>query len=64
MRGTRIGVVVNTGEGSKFEKGDLVRGSLGEYTRMVYFPPDLVLMLCGVDRACNDELDDASTRIS
>lgn len=35
MRATGLGVVVSAGEGSKFKKGDMVCGGLGEYTRTV-----------------------------
>ena len=38
MRAAGLGVVISVGESSKFKKGDLVSGTLGEYSRIILFP--------------------------
>lgn len=54
MRSGGLGVVVSVGEGSKFQKGDLVQGRFGASTRTVLFcQPRPYYVTRRMDRVCS-----------
>jgi NADPH-dependent curcumin reductase CurA len=53
MRSGGLGVVVSVGEGSKFQKGDLVYGIFGTSARMVLFSQPHPHVMYRMDRVCS-----------